>query len=181
MTLPLTLTKYTPVEKSLIRPLRSVMPARPSARTPTLSSCGDGHVCGPMPGPLRSLPLRSMVTPFATTTSASPAHVRSFASVKLRSIFWPHVAVWGTGVGVGLGLGVAVGAGVAGEAVAGGAAVAVGTAADGCATPAGWQATSARTSGTARRIVIRAYIQMERPMGSLKDYVAKRRFSRTPE
>src|SRR6266545_2265105 len=61
-------------------PLRTVTFVWPPTRTPTLSSCGFGQVCGPMPGPLMVCPFRSRTTLSTWITNASPGHDRSFAT-----------------------------------------------------------------------------------------------------
>src|SRR5919204_1439887 len=71
-----------PVENESILPLRTVTPLWPPTRTPTLSSCGFGQVCGPIPGPVSVWPPRSSTMLSTWMTNASPLHVRSFASTK---------------------------------------------------------------------------------------------------
>src|SRR5713101_3276347 len=96
-----------PVENAVVLPLRIVTPVWPPTRTPTLSSWGSGQVCGPIPGPVRVCPPRSTVMLSETMTMPSPAHVRSFARVKLSLTRIAQVP-WRVGyVSVGDGAGVA--------------------------------------------------------------------------
>src|SRR6266851_273354 len=85
-------------------PLRTVTLVCPPVRTPTLSSCGFGQVCGPIPGPVRVWPPRSSTTLSTWMTNASPVHLRSFASTKSPVICVLHLASRGAMVSDGAGL-----------------------------------------------------------------------------
>src|SRR3981081_3016938 len=125
-----------PVENWLIVPLRIVTFVCPPVRTPTLSSCGSGHVWGPIPGPVIVWPPRSSVTLSALITNASVVQVISLARTKSVLMRCPHCAFCGTTLRAGVAVGVPDALAAAVEAV--GEAWACG--------PVAWQATAVMTS-----------------------------------